>query len=281
MRAWIISDLHSSRLDLLHGRRLAVPRADLCVCAGDISENIERAIDFLHAEIAPHMTVVATLGNHDYYGTSIDRALEYARKWTLGTNVHILENETFVKGDLRVIGATLWSDFEIRDHKFGYLPLLARRDLAVRECVLHLPDFRSIYRSDARVGNQKGFITPDEMISRHRESRVFIEQELAKPFGGTTLVLTHHAISARSLDPRFQGHVSNAAFASDLTNVIQSGRPHFWVHGHIHRFVDYVEHDTRVICNPRRYDGERGEGGFRPGLVVETMVGEAGERNED
>ncbi|MBY3328781.1 phosphohydrolase [Rhizobium laguerreae] len=274
MKAWVISDIHSSPLDLLHRRQLSVPRADICICAGDIAGNIERAIDFLHVEIAPHMPVVAVLGNHDYYGSSIDRALEYARKWTVGTNVHILENDTFHRGDLRIVGATLWTDFEIAAHDSGHLPVRARRDLAIRECMRYLLDFRLIYRSDARAGDESGLITADEMISRHEESRAYIENEIAKPFNGTTMVLTHHAISHQSLDPRFTGHISNAAFASDLSNVIHARRPHFWVHGHIHRFADYVEGDTRVLCNPRGYVGEFGTSGFRLGFVVDTKVKE-------
>ncbi|MCA2431027.1 metallophosphoesterase [Rhizobium leguminosarum] len=269
MKAWIISDFHSSPLDLFHRRQLAVPRADICICAGDIAGNIESAIDFLHSEIAPHMPVVAVLGNHDFYGLSIDRALEYVRKWTAGTNVHILENEIFQRDDLRIVGATLWTDFEIDAHDFGHLPKRARRDMAVRECMRYLLDFRVIYRSDTRVGGQSGLITPEEMISRHQESRAYIERELSKPFDGTTMVLTHHAPTPRSLDPRFGGHISNAAFASNLSNVIHAGRPHFWVHGHVHRFADYVENETRVLCNPRGYRHEAG-GGFRPGLVIET-----------
>ncbi|WP_260696236.1 metallophosphoesterase [Rhizobium laguerreae] len=208
MKAWIISDFHSSALDLLHRRQLIVPNADICICAGDIAGSIERAIDFLHAEIAPHMPVVAVLGNHDFYGTSIDRALEYALKWTAGTNVHILENETFERGDLRIVGATLWTDFEIEAHDFGNLPIQARRDLAVRECMRYLLDFRLIHRSDTRAEDESGLITPNEMISRHRESRAYIARELAMPFNGTTMVLTHHAPSVRSLDPRFDRHIS-------------------------------------------------------------------------
>jgi predicted phosphohydrolase len=274
MKVWIISDIHSSPLDLFHQRQLIVPKADICICAGDIAGNIERAIDFLHAEIAPHMPVVATLGNHDFYGSSIDRALGYARKWTAGTNVHILENDTFHRGDLRIVGATLWTDFEIDVHDFGHLAVQARRDLAIRECMRYLLDFRQIFRSDTRVGDKSGLITPEEMVSRHQESREYIERELAKPFNGTTMVLTHHAVSPKSMDPRFAGHISNAAFASDLSGIIHAGRPHFWVHGHIHRFTDYLEGDTRVLCNPRGYVGELGSSGFRPGYVVETSVKE-------
>jgi len=281
MKAWIISDLHVARTDLLHGRKLIVPRAEVCICAGDISNDIARSIDFLHAEIAPHMPVVAVLGNHDYYGSSIDDALGYARKWTAGTNVHVLENETYDKMDLRIIGATLWTDFEISDHDFGHLPVDERRQLASRDCMRYMLDFRLIARSERRPGDESPLLAPLEMMSRHWESRSFIDGELAKPFDGTTLVLTHHAVSRRSLDPRFAGQVSNAAFASDLSGIIRQRRPHYWVHGHIHRFVDHFEGETRVVCNPRGYAGEVNISGFRPGLVIETKVTEGEEEWND
>ncbi|WP_413711836.1 metallophosphoesterase [Rhizobium sp. Rhizsp82] len=278
MKAWIISDIHSSRLDLLHRRPLIIPRADICICAGDISDNVERSIDFLHNEIAPHMPVVLTLGNHDYYGSSIDSALEYARKWTAGTNVHLLENSTFEKNDLRVIGSTLWTDFEIVDHEYGHLPVDERRRLAIQESMRYLLDFRLIHRVDPLLGVDS-LLEPDEMIIRHWDSRAFIDGELGKPFTGTSMVLTHHAISRRSLDPRFAGQVTNAAFASDLTEIIRRRKPHFWIHGHIHRHADYVEGDTRVLCNPRGYLHE-GSNGFRPGFVIETSVADTEERSD-
>ncbi|TAY27681.1 phosphohydrolase (plasmid) [Rhizobium leguminosarum] len=274
MKAWVVSDFHVARADLLHGRKLTVPRADICICAGDISNDIERSIDFLHAEIAPHMPVVAVLGNHDYYGSSIAQALDYARKWSAGTNVHILEDQTVQVGDLRVVGSTLWTDFEIKHHEFGDLPVNERRELAARECLRHLLDFRLIF-------DTSGLIKPDEMMARHRKSLFYIDSELAKPFDGITMVLSHHAISPRSLDPRFAGHVSNAAFASDLTAFIRRSRPHFWVHGHIHRFADYTIGHTRVLCNPRGYSRETDSDGFRPRFVIETSMSGYRDGQED
>jgi Icc-related predicted phosphoesterase len=84
------------------------------------------------------------------------------------------------------------------------------------------------------------------------------------------MVLTHHAPSPRSLDPRFHGQVTNAAFAPDLSKLIRAANPTFWVHGHVHRAQDYVEGQTRVLCNPLGYRGEHGATGFRSGLVIET-----------
>ncbi|WP_025596099.1 metallophosphoesterase [Agrobacterium tumefaciens] len=277
MRAWIISDIHASALDWFHPRPLDIPQADICICAGDFADGIERSVDFLHAEIAPHMPVVATLGNHDFYGSSIDRALGYARKWTEGTNVHILENDLFLKKDLRIIGATLWSDYEISAHSDGWLPVRERRELATRECSRIMRDFYEIFRSGERTDGEGGLVSANELISRHKDSRAFIEKELAQEFSGTTIVLTHHAPSPRSLDPRFEGNISNAAFASDLTSTIISGNPDFWIHGHIHSASDFIEGETSVICNPRGYRSGEASGSFMPGFVVETTTSGAGE----
>lgn len=159
MKAWIISDIHSVPMEAYWSRPLIIPEADICVCAGDIFGRIDRSIGFLNEVIAPHIPVVATLGNHDFYGRSIDWALDFARKYTAGTNIHILENDTFEMDDLRVIGATLWTDYEV---PFGVpegekeTPLKIRRDIAFHVCSLQIADYTEIYRSDKRRGNEVG-----------------------------------------------------------------------------------------------------------------------------
>ncbi|MBB4232172.1 metallophosphoesterase [Rhizobium mongolense] len=270
MKAWIVSDIHSSPMDFFLTRRLDVPEADICLCAGDIANNIERSIDFLFAEIAPHMSVVVTLGNHDCYGSSIARALEYARKWTAGTNVHVLENEEFRKDDLRIIGATLWTEFEITAHDAGHLPVDVRRDLAISECRRALVDFREIYRSDERRDGEGGYISAREMISRHKDSRAYIEAALRNRSRGQLWFSLIMRRPRGHLTHGLLGHISNAAFASDLSTMIQAKKPTFWIHGHVHCFQDYVEGETRVLCNPRGYRNERPGGGFQPGFVIET-----------
>ncbi|WP_105435856.1 metallophosphoesterase [Neorhizobium tomejilense] len=271
MKIWLISDMHSSPLDLLYGNSLDVPEADLCVCAGDVSGSIDRTINFVFSEIAHRMPVVMTLGNHDYYGSSIQQTLDYVRQATVGTNVHVLENEEFRKDDLRIIGATLWTDYGIRAHPLGHLAIDERRAVAMEACYRVMVDFRTVQGSEGHDRGRDGLVRPQELYSRHRESRTYIENKLKEPFKGSTMVLTHHSPSPRSLDSRFRGQMSNAAFASDLSAVIKRGRPAFWVHGHVHRFCDYIQSETRLICNPLGYQRERGGWtGFRSGFVIET-----------
>lgn len=268
MRAWIISDLHMPPMAYFT-EPMKVPEADICINAGDTSGHIDFALDYLLTVIAPHMPVVATLGNHDFYRSSIDRALEHAQKRAAGTNVRVLENETFILGDLRIIGATLWTDFEVPWGIEQELPLEERMAMAFHVCPREVTDFAGIFRSDERREGETGFITIQEMIRRHKESRAYIEAELARPFDGKSMVLSHHAPSPRSINPIYKGYVSNAAFASDLSAVIQAGKPDYWVHGHVHRFFDYTEGETRIICNARGHRDERETNGSSLGFVID------------
>jgi len=60
----------------------------------------------------------------------------------------------------------------------------------------------------------------------------------------------------------------NAAFASDLNDVIAEGRPTLSAHGHPHDSFDYTVGDTRIVCNPRGYDDENRQ--FNPMLVLKV-----------
>jgi len=65
--------------------------------------------------------------------------------------------------------------------------------------------------------------------------------------------VTHHAPHRRSIHARFGTDALNAAFASDLSELIARFRPALWVQGHTHCSCDYRVGDTRVLCNPKGY----------------------------
>ena len=121
------------------------------------------------------------------------------------------------------------------------------------------------YRQIAKQRNPWQRFVPETAYRMHQTSRLFIDAALSSdPI--KTVVITHHLPHARSIPPRFKGDLLNAAYASDLSGVIESGRPALWVHGHTHDSCDYVVGDTRVVCNPRGYDDENAR--FDPMLVV-------------
>lgn len=157
-----------------------VPDADVSVVAGDTSSTLSTAIDFLLTDIAPVMPVVMTLGNHEYFGMSIDKAIERTRRKTTGTDVHFLENNTITLGDVRFTGATLWTDFAFEVGDDAELPVNLRVEVAKLEMKNHVSDYTEIRSSNGDTH----LLTPDETIRRHMESRSYFEQELRKPFTG-------------------------------------------------------------------------------------------------
>ncbi len=110
--------------------------------------------------------------------------------------------------------------------------------------------------------------TPRHALARHQGDIAFVEQELAKPFDGPTVVVTHHAPHRRSVHEKYAAAVLSAAFASDLTSTMERGRPDVWIHGHTHLSCDYRVGATRVVSNPKGY-GPQVRGEVRQNIAFE------------
>lgn len=80
MRAWIISDIHLKQREALDlWMPFPIPDADIAIVAGDVCDGYQNTIHWLGNGIAQKMPVYLVVGNHDCYGTSIDRALSEIR----------------------------------------------------------------------------------------------------------------------------------------------------------------------------------------------------------
>lgn len=249
MRLWIVSDLHLESLPWVPNR---IPDHDVLVVAGDVVPGLA---DF-HQSLSRlrHRTrrpVVGVPGNHEHFG----EPLGSFAAWEGG--VHILPNgDTVVIDGVRFVGATLWTDFLLNEREYQAQAWAAK----------NMPDYAHIKRADGEL------IWPRDVAEEHDRHRAAIEAVLAAPFAGRTVVVTHHAPSAQSLQPGDRLHESAGAFASDLEPLIWMHQPALWVHGHSHSAADYLVGGTRVICNPRGYETltwvERT--GWKEDLVVEV-----------
>jgi Icc-related predicted phosphoesterase len=263
MRVHVFSDLHlefgplALSPDVRSGRL-----ADLVLLAGDI--HTQRRGPLWAAETFAQ-PVAMILGNHEAYGDSLDASLAAQRKSAAESAAHrrhpvrVLERETWTLEaagtPVRIIAATLWTDFAF----FGP----ARRGAMMDDAHHAMNDFRMIRIDEARL------LTPSDCLRLHRESRVYLESELAKPFDGVTIVMTHHAPSRRSVPAAFSADPITAAYASDLEALIEQTQPQLWVHGHIHASSDYRIGATRVVCNPRGYVPIQLNADFDPALAIE------------
>lgn len=251
MKIWLFSDLHLEYSDLQ--RPLVIPDADVCVVAGDLCRAPANGVFWLAENVGNSMPCVYVAGNHEHYRGSIKEGLEDGLSTASQfPNVHFLENSSVIIDGARFIGATLWTDYAIQGH----------RQLAMRNARERMNDHKQI---SAQRNPWKRFL-PETACRMHNQSRGFIAAAL-KSDPIKTVVVTHHLPHARSIPERFTGDLLNAAYASDLSGVIESGRPALWLHGHTHDSCDYVIGSTRVACNPRGYDGENRD--FNPALVVE------------
>jgi hypothetical protein len=199
-------------------------------------------------------------GNHEHYGSlrrrggHLGRTIGQLRAAAAATagRVTFLERETAVIAGVRFIGCTLWTDYEL----FGN----PAEDMAHAEAAM--TDHETIaYRPRVR------FTTND---ARHEFmlAREFLKAELAQPFEGPTVVVTHHLPSLRSVPQRFKGDRLSAAYASHLDKLVAASGAELWCHGHTHSSCDYVIGKTRVLCNPRGYLDVALNLRFDPGLTA-------------
>lgn len=252
MKLWIISDMHLE-FDTV-ALPPQIPQADVCIAAGDIHRGFKNAIGWLGTHIAPRMPVIFVAGNHEFYRGSIVEGLEEAKEAASQfPGIHYLENDTALIDGVRFIGATLWTDFRIHGHQ-ELAMLFARNN--------NMNDYRAIF------WRKKPWIrlTPQDTVRMHGNSRAFLSTALTVPF--KTVVVTHHLPHMLSVPERFRGDLLSAAYASDLSDLIEQGRPNLWIHGHTHDSVDYVVGETRIICNPKGYNDENSL--FNPTLVIEV-----------
>jgi Icc-related predicted phosphoesterase len=251
MRIWIFSDLHLEYADLR--QPLAIPDADVCVVAGDLCRAPANGVHWLAKYIAHTVPCVYVAGNHEFYKGSIKEALEDGHAAAAQfPKVHFLENDTVTLNGIQFVGATLWTDYLIEGH----------RELAMFHARERMNDYRQIA---AQRNPWKRFL-PQTAYRIHLDSKHFIASTL-KSEAIKTVVVTHHLPHRLSIPLRFTGDLLNAAYASDLSELIEQAQPALWVHGHTHDSCDYRIGNTRVVCNPRGYDDENRS--FEPSLIVE------------
>ena len=266
VRIQLLSDLHVEFLDKRYSyaayRMIDVhPDADVIVLAGDIDtgwRSLEFASKLAQRACRP---VIWLPGNHEFYQHDFDDLRSRFEQADF-EGVHVLMNRSVVVDGVRFLGGTLWTDFALYEGSNR----LNTREQAMELAEGNLADFRVIKRGDRRF-------SPMDSAVEHAATRAFLERELATPFPGKTVVVTHHAPHPRSIHPRYAAHGDtlasrrplerwctrdenshwylNPCFASRLEPLIEQAD--LWLHGHMHDSVDYQLGRCHVIANPRGY----------------------------
>lgn len=249
MRFQVASDLH---LERCHGVTtgygpLIYATSDALILAGDIDR-----IDKVRQRFCDWpKPVIYVRGNHDSFFTSYEDAIQKAAFQSSGIGFRLLERQVATFPNIRILGCCLWTDFA----------LLGGVDDALLLAKYAGADYRCLRRADGAL------LSPEDMRREHQLTLAWLSRQLATPFAGKTIVVTHHAPHLRSLDSRFGRSRFDAAFASDLSAIAK--RVNLWVHGHVHHSSDYKLNRCRVVCNPAGRP-DRPNLRFDPRLVIDV-----------
>ncbi|MGR9087739.1 MAG: metallophosphoesterase [Gammaproteobacteria bacterium] len=240
MRINYFSDLH------LEFGALEVPKndADIIIAAGDIGI-CDQGVDWLKSLNKP---VIYVAGNHEFYSNEYRETLLLIREKCIGSNVHFLEHNRFDFQQIRFLGCTLWTDLHVEGPE---------KVDALSEA---LNDFRQI-RFDGRL------MGVDDYSRMFHRSREWLEKELARPFTGKTVVVTHHAPSQWSWNES-PNALKKLAYCNDLKPLMHEYDIAAWFHGHVHSRADYLIAGARILCNPRGYVGKKIVPGFDQNKIV-------------
>jgi predicted phosphodiesterase len=258
MRLLILSDLHR---EIYPGRDLgidlSVSNPDVVILAGDI-DKAARSIPWA-SETFKGIEVLYVAGNHEYYGSNIDTVPAEIYDACLEVpNVRFMNRDEFVIGDVRFLGATMWTDFAL----FGE----DNKRFAMHDAERGLNDYRAI--RVAKSGYRK--LSPIDTAKLHDQHRTWLNAKLFDDFTGKNVVITHMAPSMGSVPDAFRHDALTPCYASDLT--ADALLANLWIHGHTHTSMDYKIGKCRVVCNPCGYameDGTNENPSFNPNLIIE------------
>jgi len=231
----VTADLHLDNWDYAGRNILAKLRPQLedvdhLFIAGDITNNPEvnwpDAMDRL-AKLMDPSRIWVLPGNHDYYHFRLDGD-DVLRRMAEDRGINWAQKRCVVLGNVRILCCTLWTDFNLLNDRF--------RSMEVARGILN--DYRYI-----RKGKGGGPIMPSDTADLFDDHLAWLTAEMAKPFEGRTMIVTHHvpspvlAVKVDAVTP---------CFISDLDPWIELHRPDAWLCGHTHYRLSGQVHGTPV-----------------------------------
>lgn len=236
----LLSDLHNElRRNDPSPVQMADTGADVIVLAGDIDQGAEGVRWAVRESNRLGTPVLYVAGNHEHYGGDIGANLRAMRRAAQGSGVHFLENDRVDLGGVRFLGCTLWTDYRACEgwDQTALMTLAGAR----------LPDHRLIRSGGA-------LFSPALALRRHRRSLRWLREQLAMPFAGPTVVISHHGPSALCGHPVFSPGPLDGAFFSRLDEWVSQAD--VWIFGHTHISLEARIGRCRLVSNQRGYRGE-------------------------
>jgi predicted phosphohydrolase len=236
MKIRILSDLHLE----FQTWHYQFQGEDAVFIAGDIASRCSNhGKDMFKLFESIKVPVFVILGNHDFYGDTIDGTINKIQlKLTEEkySHVYFLNNSYVDFGGYRICGSTLFTDFTSRG--------IDRQFEVMLESKLFISDFKWIKKT-----------CPDDYIIYSDEAIEFLSNQ-AQNSQLPLIFLTHWIPSNRFIKDKFKGEILNGYFVNDCAEKVITDKVKWWIYGHGHDNNESIINETKFICNPRGYPGE-------------------------
>ena len=269
MKIAICSDLHlefgTISLENTENADVLILSGDICVVKDLMNKDNNDILDRFGRSEAWHTFfqecsdrfphVLYVMGNHEHYhGDFLNTIGDLRSRLNYLRNLHILDKEQIAIRDTIFIGGTLWTDMNNQDP----ITLLHMKGM--------MNDFRCVKNGnrvtifkdeDGKFNKRESRFTPEDTVEDHKEMLAYIRMMVEGKWDQKFVVVGHHAPSKMSTHPRYQKEeIMNGGYSSDLSEFIMDHpQIKLWTHGHTHEDFDYMIGSTRIVCNPRGYDG--------------------------
>lgn len=242
MECKVISDIHINKQHdfAIEDCFCTNDKNRLLLIAGDIGSlnhwSEIKSVLMAMAERSKH--VVLILGNHECAYGDVFKAPQLMQQLVASThlaNITFLHRSSFIYDDIAVLGTTLWSDIDTHS-EILFAENQKKFDALFEPLYPNIPAKERFEIMCDKYHRQKKWLF-DTLAKYKNEQR-------------KTLVITHHAPSMQSINPKFSNDDKQHFYASDLNAEIIKFKPEVWIHGHTHFHNDYLIGNTRIIGNP-------------------------------
>lgn len=213
------------------------PVGDILILAGDIITNTAgHKIEHLYEEWRQQFKYIISIpGNHEFYGSDVAESYP-ALTEKLAANHFLLNNATVELEGVRFIASILWT----------HGPEDQMKKLEKKS-----NDYRLIKYGEGEGAAVR--LRAADVSAMHAQSVHFLTHELAKPFTGKTVVITHHLPSYNLMGFGAYMGILKYYCASNLNRLLKAYPVDYWIFGHLHQTIDKQLFGTRFVSNPLGY----------------------------
>lgn len=235
----------------------------IVILAGDIStqgrnkELNTKLESFLLDTLESDVIVIMVAGNHDYWGTYLEKFHSLMRDFeSKNKNFYYFNDDSLFINGVEFLGSTLWTDFNKED-ALTFLEIEGHKTYG--KTANTSKDYHKIKEKKLLNGKHNySKLTSKKISSVHRKSINYIKSRMNEDH--VRVVTTHFTPSELFLDTErwnneiengYDYHVSKYAYYSELESLAE----HFdyWFAGHTHKYVDIIKNGVHYLSNPRGY----------------------------